>query len=86
MGGAVFRQVLELDEAAARPARPELRRPDLEIEIGLAAGLDDLAPAGADLVALSGVNAMVGGVVEHLLDRDDSQRRACPRRRQRRAW
>ena len=73
MGGAVLGRVLELDQAAAKPARPEFRGPDLEVEVGLAAGLRDLAPAGADLVALSGVDPMVGSVVGDLVDRDDGQ-------------
>jgi hypothetical protein len=56
VGGAVLGRVVELDQAAAQPARPELGRPDLEVEIGLAAGFGDLAPTGADLVALAGVS------------------------------
>jgi hypothetical protein len=61
VGGAVFGWLLELDEAAAHPVRPEFWRGDLEVEVGLAARLRDLAPAGADLVALSGAVAIENG-------------------------
>src|SRR5271163_360889 len=60
VGGAVFGGVLELDQAAADPAWPEFGRPDLEVQVGLAARLRDLAPTGADLVALAGIDPIVG--------------------------
>jgi hypothetical protein len=63
VGGAVFGRLLELDEAAANPARPEFGSADLEVEVGLAARLRDLAPAGADLVALPGIDPVIGRVI-----------------------
>ena len=74
--GAIFGRLFELDEAASDPVRPEFRGADLEVQVGLAARLRDLAPAGADLVALAGIDPIVGSVVGHLLDRDDGQCRA----------
>src|SRR6516225_880503 len=74
MGGAVFGRLLELDEAAADPAWPEFRGADLEVQIGLAARLGDLAPAGADLVPLPGIDPMIGRLVGHLVDRNDADR------------
>src|SRR5580704_6068789 len=52
LGGAVFGRRFQFDEAAAQPGGAEFRRPNFEIHVGLAARLRDLAPAGADLVAL----------------------------------
>jgi hypothetical protein len=75
VGGAVFGRCFELDEAAANPVRAELRGADLEVLVGLAAGFRDLAPAGADFAALSGIDPMIGRVVGHLVDRDDGKRR-----------
>ena len=63
VGGAVFGRTLELDQAAADPVRAEFGGADLEVQIGLAARLRDLAPAGADLVALAGIDPIVGSVV-----------------------
>jgi len=57
--GAVFGRLLELHEPAAKPVRPELRRCDLEVQVSLAARFGDLAPAGAYLVALPGINPMI---------------------------
>src|SRR5271154_6528301 len=76
VGSAVFGGMLELYQAAADPVRAELGRPDLEVQVGLAARLRDLAPAGADLVALAGIDLIVGSVVGHLVDRDDGQCRS----------
>src|SRR3954466_8018771 len=76
VSGAVIARVLKLDEAAANPARPEFRGRDLQVHVGLAARLGDLAPARADLVALSGIDPVIGGVVGVLVDGDDADRRA----------
>jgi hypothetical protein len=67
--------VFELDEAAAQPVRTEFRACDLEVHIGLAARFGDLAPAGADLAARTGVDPVIGAVVGGLVDRDDGQSR-----------
>ena len=75
MGGAVFGRLFELDEAAANPVRPKFGSGDLEVHVGLAARLRDLAPAGPDLVALSGIDPMIGRVVGCLVDWDDGERR-----------
>lgn len=74
MGGAVFGRLLELDEAAADPVRPEFRSSDLEVDVGLAARFRDLAPAGADLMALAGIDPVIGCVVGSLVDRNDADR------------
>src|SRR3954466_8841208 len=63
VSGALIARVLELDEPAANPARPEFRGRDLQVYVGLATGRGDLAPACADLVALSGIDPVVRGVV-----------------------
>ena len=47
---------------------------DLEVQVGLAARLRDLAPAGADLVPLTGIHPMIGRLVGHLVDRNDADR------------
>jgi hypothetical protein len=75
VGGAVFGRLLELDEAAADPGRAEIRRTNLEVDVGLAARLRDLAPAGADFVARSGIDPVIGSFVGGLFDRDDGERR-----------
>src|SRR5258708_31990878 len=75
VGGAVFARIFELDEAAANPVRPELGGRDLEVHVGLAARLRDLAPASADLVTRSGIDPVIRGVVGHLVDRGDGERR-----------
>ena len=66
--------VFELDEAAAQPSSDRILGRDLEVHVGLAARLRDLAPAGADLVALSGVDPVIGRFVVCLVDRDDRER------------
>src|SRR6516162_7575647 len=76
MGGAVFGRLLELDEATAHPVWPEFRGADLEVQVGLAARLRDLAPAGTDLVPLTGIHPMIGRLVGHLVDRNDADRGA----------
>src|SRR5271165_6623812 len=76
VGGAVFGRMLELDEAAADPVRPKLRGADLEVQIGLAARLRDLAPVGAELVTLAGIDPIVRRIVGHLVDWNDGQCRA----------
>src|SRR4051794_35402315 len=50
VGGAVFGRLLELHEPAVDRVRPEFGCRDLEVDVFLAAGLRDLASAGADLV------------------------------------
>ncbi len=74
VGGAVFGRVFQLDQPGAQPIRTELRGADLEVQIGLAARLGDLAPGRADLVALAGINPMIGGVFRGLVGRQDGQR------------
>jgi hypothetical protein len=66
MGGPVFSWAVELDEAAADLVRAELGSRDLQVQVGLAARLRDLAPAGADLIALPGIDPVIGSVVRHL--------------------
>lgn len=75
MGGAVFTGHFQLDEAGAHPVGAKFRRTDLEVEVGLAAGFGDLAPAGADFVAVAvaGIDAMIGGVFAHLVHGDDNE-------------
>src|SRR3954454_22722294 len=75
VGGAVIARMLELDEPAANPVRPEFWGRDLQVHVGLTARFGDLAPARADLVALSGIDPVVGGVVGVLVDRNDADRR-----------
>ena len=75
MGGAVFGRFVELDEAAANPARTKLRGTNLEVDVGLAARFGDLAPAGADFVARAGIDPVIGSLVGGLFDRDDGERR-----------
>src|SRR3954453_19915041 len=57
--GTVIARMLELDEAAANPVRPEFRGRDLQVHVGLAARFGDLAPARTDLVALSGIDPVI---------------------------
>src|SRR3546814_13693044 len=57
-----------------RSVRPELRCADLEVQVGLAARLRDLAPGRANLVALAGIDPIVGPVLGHLVDGDDGER------------
>ena len=52
VGGAVFSRLLEPDEAAAHPLRSEFRAAQLQADVGLAARLGDLAPAGAELIVM----------------------------------
>lgn len=75
MGGAVFTGLFQLDEAGAHPVGAEFRRTDLEVEVGLAAGFGDLRPACADFVAVAvaGIDAMIGGVLAHLVHGDDDE-------------
>ena len=74
MGSAVFGGLIEFDEAAADAIWPEFRGADLEVQVGLAARLRALAPAGADLVPLTGIDPMIGCLVGHLVDRNDADR------------
>src|ERR1700730_14864020 len=76
VGGAVFGRRFQLDEAAAQPGGAECRSTYLEVHVGLAARLGDLAPAGADLVALPREDPVIGGLGGFPLDRDDGERRA----------
>src|SRR3984893_16779775 len=75
VGGAVVGRGLALDQAAAEPVGAEFGSADLEVDVGLAARLRDLAPAGADLVALTGVDPVIGRLVAGPVDRDDGERR-----------
>src|SRR3546814_11446509 len=65
--------VFELDQPGPDPVRAELGRADLEVQVGLAARLRDLAPGGADLVALASVDPIVGRVLGHFVDGDDGE-------------
>jgi hypothetical protein len=76
VGGAVFGRLVERDEAAAHPVWCEFRRTDLEVDVGLAARFGELAPAGADFVARSGTDPVIGSCVGGLFDRDDDGRYA----------
>ncbi len=61
----------------ATPHNAQLRiigRRDLEIHVGLAARFGDLAPAGADLVTVAGIDPVIGRLVGGLVDRDDGER------------
>jgi hypothetical protein len=82
VGGAVFGRRFQFDEAAAQPGGAEFRRPNFEIHVGLAARLRDLAPAGADLVALPCVDPVIGGLVGFTRPsryrRRPELERACP--------
>src|SRR3984893_9263986 len=75
VGGAVVGRGLALDQAAAEPVGAEFGGTDLEVDVGLAARFRDLAPAGADLVALTGVDPVIGRLVAGPVDRDDGERR-----------
>src|SRR5258708_4719771 len=75
VGGALVRPRLALDQPAAEPVGAEFGSADLEVDVSLAARLRDLAPAGADLVALTGVDPVIGRLVAGPVDRDDGEPR-----------
>src|SRR5690606_15918212 len=62
-------------QAGAHPVGAKFRRTDLEVEVGLAARFGDLRPACADFVAVAvaGIDAMIGGVLAHLVHGDDDE-------------